>query len=496
MSSIHWIPLSPEALVPEAEALCAAGARFQMAWAMPQGESLWLMRYLLSTRVTVDASSSAQFIGLQVMTTGSLPSLTPIAPLLSWYEREACDRYGLVFEGHPELDPLLNHPASEIPLFSAEEPAALRLPPIDAGREAVQHLVWGPVHGDVRETAAFGYSYVGELILHHRVRLFYKHRQIEQRMQGLTPNHGLMLAERVSGVGCVAHALAYSSALEQAVGLEIPERIALIRAVFGELERVYNHLHYFGELAKTTTLKVASAQGFWLEEQAKQLNAVFSGHRLLRGMIVPGGLARHLPDSTFVALDQGIAALMPVIQRYLVDMEATASHLDRLITTGVLDYAVALDQGATGPVERASGLNRDLRRDHPYAGWAISVPPVVPTQTAGDAHARAQIRAQELQISLDAIRSMIVAIAQSPPCPPRQEWPSAGSGFGLGWAESPRGSLFYAVEVRDGRLQHVKIKSPSYSNWRVLPFTVHGSNLMDYAINAASFGLTIAGADR
>ncbi len=68
---------------------------------------------------------------------------------------------------------------------------------------------------------------------------------------------------------------------------------------------------------------------------------------------------------------------------------------------------------------------------------------------------------------------------------------------GLGWAESPRGSLFYAVHFgRDGKLARVKIKSPSFSNWRVFPFTVHDSNMMDYAINEASFGLTIAGCDR
>jgi formate hydrogenlyase subunit 5 len=67
----------------------------------------------------------------------------------------------------------------------------------------------------------------------------------------------------------------------------------------------------------------------------------------------------------------------------------------------------------------------------------------------------------------------------------------------LGWAESPRGSLYYAVHLdAQGRLARVKIKSPSFSNWRAFPFTVHDSNMMDYAINEASFGLTIAGCDR
>ncbi len=68
---------------------------------------------------------------------------------------------------------------------------------------------------------------------------------------------------------------------------------------------------------------------------------------------------------------------------------------------------------------------------------------------------------------------------------------------GLGWAEGPRGSLFYALHIgADGRLARVKIKSPSFSNWRAFPFTVHDTNMMDYAINEASFGLTIAGCDR
>ena len=68
---------------------------------------------------------------------------------------------------------------------------------------------------------------------------------------------------------------------------------------------------------------------------------------------------------------------------------------------------------------------------------------------------------------------------------------------GLGWTEGPRGSLFYAVHVdEDGKLARVKIKSPSFSNWRAFPFTVHDTNMMDYAINEASFGLTIAGCDR
>ena len=115
-------------------------------------------------------------------------------------------------------------------------------------------------------------------------------------------------------------------------------------------------------------------------------------------------------------------------------------------------------------------------------------------QEAGDAYARFKVRIAEIEISFGLIERVLArlpegAIRANCHLPPGSE--------GLGWSESPRGTLLYAVHLdRGGRLARVKIKSPSFSNWRAFPFTVHGTNMMDYAINEASFGLTIAGCDR
>jgi Ni,Fe-hydrogenase III large subunit len=118
----------------------------------------------------------------------------------------------------------------------------------------------------------------------------------------------------------------------------------------------------------------------------------------------------------------------------------------------------------------------------------------VATRTAGDAHARAQVRIEEIDTSCVLIQRVLLLLKSGEVRAPCR--PSAG-GEGIGWAESPRGSLFYAIHLDDrGLLKRMKVKSPSFSNWRVFPFTVHDSNMMDYAINEASFGLTIAGCDR
>jgi len=264
-----------------------------------------------------------------------------------------------------------------------------------------------------------------------------------------------------------------------------------LRLLLAEMERLYNHLHYFGHLCHTTTLKVGEAQGKLLEEKAKQLNTRLTGSRFLRSVLAIGGLRRDLFPQAWLA--DALNDLRDRFSLYAKRMENTASHLDRLITTGKLNRRLAFDQGATGPVERASGIDRDLRRDHPYAAYA-ELPPMAAVGEVGDAHARAQVRMAEVNAS---IQLMLRALDLLPDGPVRTGCEIMPNTEGLGWTESPRGTLFYAVHLdHNGKLARVKIKSPSFSNWRVFPFTVHDSNMMDYAINEASFGLTIAGCDR
>jgi formate hydrogenlyase subunit 5 len=466
--------------------------RMQMAYAVPTGEALEA-RYLLSD------DAGRPFAEWRVPVAGPLPSLAHSLPMLSWYEREMSDLFGIQFEHHPHPQPLVLHEgvtpavppllagAGNAPLDYA--PAAAWMPEQD--NPAIQHLPFGPVRADVVESAEFQFLYIGESILHYHPRLFWKHRGMEKRFEGCAPSQAVVLAERVSGVGSLAHALAYCQAVEDALGLIVPERAQQLRVILAELERLYNHLHYFGHLCQTTTLKVGEAQGLLLEERVKQLIARHTGSRLPRSLLTPGGLRR---DLDFTGVDRELRELQREIERYLRDLENTQSHLDRLMTTGSLTRRIAYDQGATGPVERASGIDRDTRRDHPYAAYA-QLRFDVPVEEHGDAHARAKVRMRELHESLSLIYQSLARL-EAGEVSASLSAPSAGA-EGLGWTESPRGTVFYAITFgRDGRLARVKIKSPSFSNWRVFPYTVHDTNMMDYAINEASFGLTVAGCDR
>jgi formate hydrogenlyase subunit 5 len=473
-----------------ARALFADGGRMQMAYAWHPEHDLVELRYLASP------PEAGRFLLWRCRPEADPPSLARIWPSLGWYEREIMDLFGIGFAGHPEPNRLVLMEDMPPPFngHGADHPPRLGdvarpLPEIEAPE--VQTLPFGPVRADVLESAEFSFFYIGEQIIHYHPHLFFKHRGMEARFAGCTPLSGTLMAERVSGVGSVAHALAYCQAVEAAAACPVPRRAMALRVLLAELERVYNHLHYFGHLANTTTLKVGEAQGKLLEERAKQINARLTGSRFLRGVLVPGGLRRDLVPGAW--LSPALEELRAEAARYVDLLERSDSHLDRLITTGVLHRNVALDQGATGPVQRASGIDRDVRRDHPYAMYG-ELPLTVPVRAEGDAHARALVRAEEIDAAIAIMQRVLLLLEGGPVLAPCEPAPGAE---GLGWTESPRGTLFYAVHVgAGGRLARVKIKSPSYSNWRVFPFTVHETNMMDYAINEASFGLTIAGCAR
>ena len=314
---------------------------------------------------------------------------------------------------------------------------------------------------------------------------------METCFEGADPQRAVVTAERVSAVGSVAHALAYCQAVERAANCEPPVRAKALRVLVAELERLYNHLHYLGHLCHTTTLKVGEAQGKLLEETAKQLNARLTGSRFLRGVLIPGGLRRDLDPGKW--LGDALESLREEFVAYVRRLETSEATSIASSRRGSFRKGLRSIRAPRARSSALVGLNRDLRRDHPYAHYA-ELPLTVTTLNDGDAYARERVRIAEVEASFVLCQRVLLLLKSGPiraACKP------APLSEGLGWAEGPRGSLFYAVHVgADGKLARVKIKSPSFSNWRAFPFTVHDTNMMDYAINEASFGLTMAGCDR
>ena len=415
----------------------------------------------------------------------SYPALTPRLGAAFWYEREIHDRFGVIPEGHPRLAPLIR-PGS---------PDTHALPRHVTGY-GIFTIPHGPVRSGVLESIEYLVETPGEAIPHLNMRVFYKHRGVENRFTGMTPADGVLLAERTEGIASVAHALAFSHAVEQIAGCQPPPAAALVRVLHAELERIANHLDVAVRLADAAGLAVATSRLALHKERVLRLVSRLCGSRFGRGVVVPGGVsaAPRLPPAEILT---EVDKLRRAVTAEAAALMATSSFLDRLRGTGPLSPGRARQHGALGPVGKAAGYADDDRLARPYDGYlSLAVPPVR-SHVAGDALARLRVRWDEVGQSFGLLRQAAEELAERScdllhlSCEPASD--AAYSGRAVGWAEASQGEVTYDVKIDAGRILHCHPRSASFHNLVLMHEVFAGDILTDFPFIEASFGLSIAG---
>jgi len=471
----------------------AAGARFAGLFGTAIPGALLLSAHLAANGEleTVEAVVPAGMT--------AYPAVTPLVGAAFWYERELHDQFGVVPEGHPRLEPLI------LPLAPGAGPrpcpgksgSPVRLDPDErvlarhvAGK-GVFTIPHGPVRSGVFESIEYLVETPGEDIPHLNMRVFYKHRGIEKRFEGLAAYDGALLAERVEGIASVAHALAYCHAVERITGCQPPRAAQLVRVLYAELERVANHLDVAVRLADAAGLAVATARFGWHKERVLRLTGRLCGSRYGRGVVVSGGVSG-LPQAPPAEILAETGKLERSISADSALLMATASFLDRLRRTGPLRPERAAEHGALGPVGRASGHGEDVRLTRPYAAYESLVLEPGEPQEAGDALARLRVRWDEVGQSFQLIRQATDELAGgktgdlAAPCLP-------GDGRAVGWAEAPQGELLYDMRIETGRVVRCRPRSASFHNLVLMHEVFAGDILTDFPFIEASFGLSVAG---
>jgi len=437
----------------------------------------------------------------------SVPSLAPLLPCADWHEREMRDLLGIVPVGHPDPRPLVLHdgwppglhplrkdfdPRTVVPRLTAPE-----FPHLRVEGEGVFEIPVGPIHAGIIEPGHFRFSSVGETVLHLDARLFYTHRGLEKRAEGLHPDDALCVAERLCGACSVAHGLAFVEALEQVAGVGVPPRARWLRSVVLELERLYNHVGDIGNLCAGAAYHWGTSAGARLKERVQRENERLTGHRFLRGYVIAGGVHHDLADEAS-EIDALVQSVGTGLAELLAGLERNPSFVDRLDGTGVLTTAAARDLGVTGVAARASGVDRDARRDHPHAAWHLAgAPPVHLTlKSAGDAHSRLKVRADEAADSVGLLRGLL---ANLPPGPLRVAMPDELPPWrvGLSSVESPRGASIHWLRAdAHGRIDRYHVRSASYANWPAVPLAALSAIVPDFPLVNKSFELCYACTDR
>jgi formate hydrogenlyase subunit 5 len=431
--------------------------------------------------------------------TASYPALTPRLGAAFWYEREIHDMFGIVPDGHPRLQPLILPTAAGPPRpGSGAQPAtAEQVPevlPSHVAGPGLFTIPHGPVRSGVVESIEYLVETPGEDIPHLNMRVFYKHRGVEKRFEGMTAADGVLLAERTEGIATIAHTLAYCHALERMTGAEVPWAARLIRVVHAELERLACHLDVIVRLADSAGLAVATSRFGWHKEQVLRVVGQLCGSRFGRGVAVPGGV-RAVPVLAPGELLAAVGELDPRVTADLRVLTGTASFLDRLRGTGPLTPERAREHGALGPIGRASGVTEDARLARPYDAYG-SLSVRTASRPDGDALARLEVRVQEIAQSFHLLRQAadeLAGAAGGTASGPLRAPCDVVDGRGVGWAEAPQGEVLYDVSVSSGRITRCRARSASFHNLVLMHEVFAGDILTDFPFIEASFGLSVAG---
>ncbi|MFZ0890229.1 MAG: NADH-quinone oxidoreductase subunit C [Candidatus Binataceae bacterium] len=436
----------------------------------------------------------------------TVPSVSTLVHAADWHERESEDLFGLVFEGHPRLgDFVLHNDAWQEGVnpmrkgFDARKPVVHREPDVNWQPRQIVHeegsfmMPVGPIYSSATGPVHFVLETVGEDVIRAQPRLFYAYRGLEKIAEGLPAEDVLLIAERISGTSAFAHSLAVCQAVERISRIEVPPRACTLRVLLAELERLRHHVAAIEGICESTGLAVAAAQAAILEEDLLRISGALTGHRYLFGLNTFGGLAMDLADSVCKRTSaevQQLAAKLGALQRML---SMSSSFLDRLEDVGDVSTGDAREFGLVGPVARASGVSRDLRKAQPYSGYA-QIDLDVPYESEGDGYARLRLFFREAAESARIISTVAQAI---PVGSFRVPEASLKSGAALGWVEAPGGAALHWIRLGDdGAVDRYRIITPSFANWHGFRLAAENFAFQDFPIILATFALSVHENDR
>jgi Ni,Fe-hydrogenase III large subunit/Ni,Fe-hydrogenase III component G len=433
----------------------------------------------------------------------AFPSLAAELPAVNWQEREIQDWFGLEATGHPNPRRVALHDNwPEVHPLRKSFPLDTVLAPFEGERhvyrpthgEGVFHIPVGPVHAGIIEPGHFDFAVAGEPILYLQLRMFYTHKGTEKLFENIPIHRAVFLAESISGDSAFSHGTAFCQAIEAAAGIEVPARAQFLRTILLELERIANHVSDTGAIANDVGFVIANAHAGRVREMVAGLNEMLTGSRMLRGMAAIGGVRRDWQRAQVEAIENTLEVVEREYRDLVAILQSSNSTRERLEHTGILRPDKALMLGIVGVAGRASGVDLDLRRDHPYEAYR-HLPFSVPVYQTGDVRHRLLVRIDEVGESIQMIRAAAANLPDGPHRAPAQPIPP--DRCALSAVEGWRGEIVHWVRTGDGnRLERCKVKDPSINNWPAIVEAVEGNIVADFPVINKSFNLSYSGTDR
>ncbi|MEH6582702.1 MAG: NADH-quinone oxidoreductase subunit C/D [Halioglobus sp.] len=477
----------------------------------------------------------------------NVPSAVSVWPNANWYEREAWDMYGVVFDGHPNLRRILlpptweghalrkDHPAraTEMEPFSLDaerqdqEQEALLFRPEDWGMARATEdtefmfLNLGPNHPSVHGVFRIALQLDGEVVVDSVPDIGYHHRGAEKMAERQTWASYMPYTDRIDYLGGVMNNMAYCMAVEQLADIKVPDRAKVIRIMMAELFRISSHLVFYGTFAQDVGQMSPVFYMFADRERLLGIVEAVTGGRMHPAWFRIGGVAQDLPRGWDTMVREFIDAMPARLDHYQKMAMDNSILKQRTVDIGSYSTAEALDWGITGPNLRATGMDWDLRRDRPYGGYD-QFEFEVPVGSKGDSYDRACVRVEEIRQSLHIIRQCMDNMPEGPyksdhklTTPPPKErtlqdietlihhflnvsWgpvmPAGEASFPI---EATKGINNYHLVSDGGTTSYrTRIRTPSFPALQQIPLISNGLMIPDLIAIIASIDFVMADVDR
>ena len=361
-----------------------------------------------------------------------LPSVSDLWDIANIYEREVYDFYGIIFTGHPDMrriflredwvgfpmrkddeteknNPLCmtNEPLADVTTsytLNADGTVTKQENKIFEEDEYVVNI--GPQHPSTHGVLHFRVSLDGERIRKIDPVLGYIHRGVEKISESLTYPQTLALTDRLDYLGAMQNRHALCMCIEQAMGVEVSDRVKVIRTIMDELQRIDSHILFFSCLCQDLGATTAFLYGFRDREKILDIFEETCGGRLILNYNTIGGVMADIHPNFQKRVKEFIPYMRKNIQEYHDIFTGNVIFQNRAKGVGVLTKEQCISFGCTGGTGRAAGWHNDVRKLHPYAAYdRVQFNEV--TRTEGDSFARYMIRLDEILESLNIIEQLI-----------------------------------------------------------------------------------------